>query len=78
MGMKFCKTCGTLYTDSLGVCPKCNAAAAARAAEQAKEPVAPVDAAQRKRQWIAICLGVPCLILFLYLVIWGLGALGNA
>ena len=77
--MKFCQTCGTLYTDSLGVCPKCNAAAAARAAEQAKEPVAPVDAAQRRApSRIAICLGVPGLIRFRYLVIWGLGALGNA
>ena len=78
MGIRFCKTCGTLYTDSLGVCPKCNAAAAARAAEQATAPAPPADAAQRKRQWIAICLGVPSLILFRYLVIWGLGARGNA
>lgn len=76
--MKFCKKCGTLYASSLGVCPKCNPAIAEHAAQAADEPAAPVDPAQRKRQWIAICLGVPGLILFLYLAIWGLRALGTA
>lgn len=75
--MKFCKTCGTLYAASLGVCPKCNPILREHEEQIEKDTNAPADAQQRKRQWISICIGVPALILFLYLVIGGLKLLSN-
>ncbi len=64
--MKFCKQCGTLYGRSLAVCPRCNAKNVEQQAEQSQTAA---SAKTVKRQWIAILLGVPGLILFLYLVI---------
>ena len=73
--MKFCKKCGTLYGCSLGVCPRCNAKDVAGQAEQAEQSQAAASAKTVKRQWIAILLGVPGLILFLYLVLGAFKAL---
>ena len=67
--MKFCKQCGTLYGRSLEVCPRCNAKNVEQQAEQAEQSQSAASAKTVKRQWIAILLGVPGLILFLYLVI---------
>ncbi len=67
--MKFCKQCGTLYGRSLAVCPRCNAKNVEQQAEQAERSQTAASAKTVKRQWIAILLGVPGLILFLYLVI---------
>lgn len=75
--MKFCKKCGTLYGNSLGVCPRCNVTEAEQAATDSGIAPTPATKEQVKRHWLAICLGIPGLILFLYLVIWGVNALGN-
>ena len=71
--MHFCKTCGTLYPDSLGGCPRCNAKAVTEAHEQQEKeqpPAAPADRGTVRRQWIAILIGVPAFIGVLYLIIW--------
>lgn len=65
--MRYCKKCGVLYSGLLPQCPKCNPALAAHEAEPKQEaPEAP--RAVKVRQWIAIGLGVPALIFFLYFV----------
>ena len=72
--MKYCKKCGVLYASSLPCCPKCNPAL-----EQApdSEPDAPpADPRTVRRQWIALCVGIPALIGVLYLVALVLRALG--
>lgn len=57
--MRFCKTCGTLYLESLDCCPKCNA----KALEEKEQEQAPVaDPKTVRRQWTAIIIGVPALI----------------
>lgn len=63
--MKYCKTCGVLYSGLLEQCPKCNATLAAH--EEPPAPEAPKKV--RLRQWIALCIGIPALIGVLYLVI---------
>lgn len=66
--MRFCKKCGTPYTKSLGVCPKCNAQQwLERSPEEAKTDLSEQELqAKRKRSWIGILIGVPALIGFLY------------
>ena len=72
----FCKKCGTLYTDSLGECPKCNEEALLKAMgnqpgsdRAADSAPAPADRKTVRRQWIAILVGIPLFILFLKVVI---------
>jgi len=63
--MKYCKTCGVLYSGLLEQCPKCNALLT-----EYQEP--PAQEAPKKvlvRQWIGICIGVPALIAVLYYTI---------
>ena len=63
--MKYCKKCGVLYSSLLEQCPKCNTALA-----EHEEPPAPeADKRVRTRQWIALCIGIPALIAFLFFTI---------
>ena len=66
--MKYCKKCGVLYSSLLPQCPKCNPVVAEH--EQAEEAPAPeAPRSVKRRQWIAIVIGIPALIFFLYFVI---------
>ena len=75
--MRFCKKCGTLYGSSLPCCPKCNTMLDEQENYTANAPKA--DEKVIRRQWIAIIIAVPTLILLTYLVggfMQSLGALG--
>lgn len=63
--MRYCKKCGVLYSGLLEQCPKCNTLLAGH--EDPPAPQAPKGV--RARHWAGICLGVPALILFLYVFI---------
>ncbi|MDL2258492.1 hypothetical protein LJC42_05000 [Eubacteriales bacterium OttesenSCG-928-K08] len=69
--MPFCKSCGTLYTKSLGVCPKCNAEQKMEEQNLEATPAdeSPAEAKRHtRRRWLAILLGIPALIVFIYLM----------
>lgn len=68
--MPFCKACGSFYTKSLGVCPKCNAEERLLEynAAQAEHPAPSETPKERKRRWITLVIGIPGLIVFLYLM----------
>lgn len=68
--IRFCKQCGTLYTDSLGVCPKCSTKETEEQARAAEIASAPAERDSVKRNWIAIVIGIPALIALLYGVTW--------
>ena len=70
--MKYCKKCGVLYSSILPQCPKCNTALAGHE-DKPEAPEAPRSV--KIRQWVAIVVGVPALIFFLYFVISRLYAL---
>ena len=75
--MQFCKKCGTLYSKSLPCCPKCNPELDRQADIESLAPQA--DKKTIRRQWIAILIAVPTMILLTYLVggfMQSLGALG--
>ncbi len=66
--MPFCKTCGTYFPKSLGVCPTCNAHEVLHTQD---EPPALAPEEQKKfllRRWLSICVLVPGLIGFIYLI----------
>lgn len=70
--MPFCKTCGTFYTKSLGICPQCNAETLL--SEASALASAPVDAPltleetkrMRLRRWLGLCIGIIALIGLIY------------
>lgn len=64
--MRFCKTCGTLYGSDLPCCPKCNPVLEQKTEIEANAPQA--DEKQVRRQWIAIIIAIPTMILLTYLV----------
>lgn len=64
--MKYCQQCGVLYSGELPACPKCNALLT----DYDPPPGPEADKSVRTRQWIGICLGIPALIAFLYLMAW--------
>lgn len=67
--MPFCKACGTYYTKSLGVCPKCNEAEVLAQLESEPTPPQEPPEGQRnalRRRWLGIVLGIPALIAFIY------------
>ena len=72
--MKYCKKCGVLYSSGLPCCPKCNPAVAQR--QDSPEAAPEADPRLVRRQWIALCVGIPALIGVLYLVVSALRALG--
>ncbi len=61
--MKYCKKCGVLYTTD--VCPKCGIAV-----PDDKEPSAPADPRSVRKQWIALILAIPTVILLIMGVIY--------
>ena len=69
--MKYCKKCGVLYSSELPCCPKCNPAL-----EELPKDAPPADRRVVRRQWIALLIGIPALILVLYALIYGMRALG--
>lgn len=68
--LKFCKQCGTLYTTSLGVCPKCGTKEAEERAREAEIASAPAEKGSVRRDWLFIVIGVPLFIAFLYAAVW--------
>lgn len=66
--MPFCKTCGTFYPKSMGICPKCNAnELLEQQADAAPPPLTPeAEHALKKRRWITIIVGLPMLIGLIY------------
>ncbi|MDO4543729.1 MAG: hypothetical protein Q4C01_04165 [Clostridia bacterium] len=60
--MKYCKKCGVLY--STDVCPKCGIID--------PPPSEPIEAEpkQVRKNWIALVIGVPLMIAFIYLVLY--------
>lgn len=76
MALHFCKSCGALYNDKDGPCPKCatKELMEAVAANTYAPEAAPMDEeaarAARRRAWIQILIGMPCFIGFIYLIGW--------
>lgn len=66
--MPFCKTCGTYYPKSLGVCPKCNADELLLSAPEPEPLTQEEEKALRKRRWVGICIGIPAMIALIYLL----------
>ena len=65
--MKHCNKCGTFYSSSLECCPKCSVQKEDTNPKPASD--APENEKSKKRNWIAILIGIPALILFYYLII---------
>lgn len=70
--MKYCKKCGVLYSDVLGVCPKCGM----QLQQDTQSPAPKGTKAQIRRQWIALIIGIPALICLLYVCGWILRQVG--
>ncbi len=74
MALHFCKTCGTVYNDKDGGCPKCATREVIDAvkensyvppqSEMSEEEIS----SSRKRSWIQLIIGIPCFIGFIYLI----------
>ena len=62
--MKYCKKCGVLYSDLLDACPKCGSMPGSAEEPDDSAPEAPKSTV--RRQWIALVIGIPALILILY------------
>ena len=62
--MKYCKKCGVLYSDLNACCPKCNGALE----EHEESPAPEAEPRTRRRQWIALCVGIPAMIAVFYLL----------
>ena len=63
--MKYCKRCGVLYSDLLESCPKCGSMP-----EGGNDAPTESDPKTVRKQWVAILVGIPLLILVLYLAGW--------
>ena len=61
--MKYCKTCGVLYTTD--VCPKCGVAV-----PDGQPPAKPADPKTVRRQWIALLVAIPAAILLIMGVLY--------
>ena len=61
--MKYCKTCGVLYTTD--VCPKCGVAV-----PDEPEPAAPAEPKVVRKQWIALIIAIPAAILLIMSVLY--------
>lgn len=70
--MKYCKKCGVLYSEVLECCPKCNEKLETALEDATRAP----KKNEVRRSWIAILIGIPALILFLYCVGWSMQRLG--
>lgn len=65
--LKHCDKCGTFYNDALGQCPKCFPAA--EMLESAEDSAQKPTRQTLKKQWIAILVGIPAMILLYYIII---------
>ncbi|MDD4074856.1 MAG: hypothetical protein PHC80_02060 [Eubacteriales bacterium] len=76
MALHFCKTCGTVFDDKNGGCPKCatsvvmDAVTANTYAPPESEMSEAESSAARKKSWIQLVIGVPCFIGFIYLLVY--------
>lgn len=61
--MKYCKSCGVLYTTD--VCPKCGVVV-----PDADEPEKPAEPKTVRRQWITLIIAVPVSILLIMGVVY--------
>mgnify|MGYP006916070819 CR=1 FL=1 len=61
--MKYCKTCGVLYTTD--VCPKCGLVI-----PDGQEPQKQAEPKTVRRQWIALIVAIPASILLIMGVIY--------
>lgn len=69
--MKRCKQCGTFYSESNAVCPKCGIELpyADDSAELGHQAINTEELRKQKiKSWILLAIGVPALIGFIYLV----------
>lgn len=72
MSYKFCKKCGTLYSESDGECPRCTDKRLT--AEGMRDTVYDTRMSEedigkkRKKDWKYLIIGVPAFIAFIYLV----------
>lgn len=64
--MPFCKTCGTFYTKSLGICPQCNADSLLTAAADSLPAPPQEPTHMRLRRWLGLCIGIIALIAIIY------------
>ncbi len=62
--MKYCRKCGVLYSDLLDACPKCGSMPGSEDSSNSSAPEAQKSTV--RKQWIAIVIGIPALILLLY------------
>ena len=76
MALHFCKSCGTLYDDKNGPCPRCatkgvmeQVAANAYEPPQTQMSEEEIHSA-RKRSWIQLLVGIPAFIGFIYLIFY--------
>ncbi len=74
MALHFCKSCGTVYDDKNGGCPKCatREVMKAVAANSYTPPESGMSEeeirAARKSSWIQLLIGIPAFIGFIYLI----------
>ena len=61
--MKYCKKCGVLYTTD--VCPKCGVAI-----PDEQEPASPAEPKTVRKQWIALIIAIPAMILLIMGVVY--------
>ncbi len=61
--MKYCKTCGVLYTTD--VCPKCGVAI-----PDEQEPAPSAEPKTVRKQWIALLVAIPTAILLIMGVLY--------
>lgn len=62
--MKYCKRCGVLYSDAAKDCPRCKIPleTVPDGVVMKPEDISPEELKERKKKdWIAICIGVPVL-----------------
>ncbi len=65
--LKHCDKCGTFYNDQLEHCPKCFPAS--ELIQDAEKNARKPDSGTLRKQWVAILIGIPSLILLYYLII---------
>ena len=71
--MKYCKHCGILYSNILDVCPQCGM----EIHKPWPDELPKATEREKKRQWLGLVIGIPAMIIFLYLVGWMFSKLMN-
>jgi hypothetical protein len=78
--IRFCKSCGTLYDDKAGGCPKCEAVRLPEEEEGDalnREMSGEELKKARRNSWIGILVGVPLFIGGIYLIFFIIKLLGT-